>query len=56
MESLVVILNRVIYVEPWKHFINVPLVDTPVSYLSILSTLNFVCYNISVRKHSQIEL
>jgi hypothetical protein len=37
MESLVVILNRVIYVEPWKHFINVPLANTPVSYLSILS-------------------
>jgi hypothetical protein len=37
MESLVVILNRVIYEEPWKHFINVPLANTPVSYLSILS-------------------
>jgi hypothetical protein len=37
MESLVVILSRVIYVELWKHFINVSLADTPVSYLSILS-------------------
>jgi hypothetical protein len=30
-------LNMVIYVEPWKHFINVPLADTPMGYISILS-------------------